>query len=64
MTEEKKLTLSGKTLSLGGTLRPNMGGHSGVQVEVRKQRRIIMPDQKPATVTQDTAQKLKLLQDC
>ena len=63
MSEEKKLTLSGKTLSLGGTLRPNMGSHSGVQVEVRKQRRIITPDQKPATMTQDAAQKLKLLQE-
>ena len=64
MSEEKKLTLSGKTLSLGGTLRPNMGGHAtGVQVEVRKQRRVITPDQKPAVVTQDAAQKLKLLQE-
>ncbi len=63
MSEEKKLTLSGKTLSLGGTLRPNMGAHSGVQVEVRKQRRIISPTQKPATITQDAAQKLKLLQE-
>ena len=63
MSEEKKLTLSGKTLSLGGTLRPNMGSHSGVQVEVRKQRRVITPDQKPATMTQDAAQKLKLLQE-
>ena len=61
MSEEKKLTLSGKTLSLGGTLRPNLGAHSGVQVEVRKQRRIISPEQKPAVVTQDAAQKLKLL---
>jgi len=63
MSEEKKLTLSGKTLSLGGTLRPNMGTHSGVQVEVRKQRRVITPDQKPAAMTQDAAQKLKLLQE-
>ncbi len=63
MSEEKKLTLSGKTLSLGGTLKPNMGARSGVQVEVRKQRRIITPDQKPAIMTQDAAQKLKLLQE-
>ena len=64
MSEEKKLTLSGKTLSLGGTLRPNLGsGRGGVQVEVRKQRRIITPDQKPAVMTQDAAQKLKLLQE-
>jgi len=63
MSEEKKLTLSGKTLSLGGTLHPNLGARSGVQVEVRKQRRIINPEQKPATMTQDTAQKLKLLQE-
>ena len=63
MSEDKKLTLSGKTLSLGGTLRPNMGTHSGVQVEVRKQRRIITPEQKPAAMTQDAAQKLKLLQE-
>ena len=63
MSEDKKLTLSGKTLSLGGTLRPNMGTYSGVQVEVRKQRRIITPEQKPAAMTQDAAQKLKLLQE-
>lgn len=64
MSEEKKLTLSGKTLSLGGTLRPNLGAaHSGVQVEVRKQRRIVSPVQKPAIITENTAQKLKLLQE-
>ena len=63
MSEDKKLTLSGKTLSLGGTLRPNMGTHSGVQVEVRKQRRVITPEQKPVAMTQDAAQKLKLLQE-
>jgi len=63
MTEEKKLTLSGKTLSLGGTLRPNMGAHSGVQVEVRKQRRIITPTQKATPMTENAAQKLKLLQE-
>lgn len=63
MSEEKKLTLSGKTLSLGGTLRPNMGARSGVQVEVRKQRRVITPEQKPVVMTQDAAQKLKLLQE-
>ncbi len=59
----EKLTLSGKTLSLGGTLRPNLTPRTGVQVEVRKQRRIITPDQKPAVLSENTAQKVKLLQE-
>ncbi len=59
----EKLTLSGKTLSLGGTLRPNLGNHTGVQVEVRKQRRIISPDQKPTLLSENAAQKIKLLQE-
>lgn len=59
----EKLTLSGKTLSLGGTLRPNMGARTGVQVEVRKQRRIITPEQKPAQLSENAAQKIKLLQE-
>ena len=63
MSEEKKLTLSGKTLSLGGTLHPNAGDHSGVRVEVRKQRRVITPEQRPSVVTENAAQKLKLLQE-
>ena len=58
MTE--KLTLSGKTLSLGN--RVNLGPKPGVQIEVRK-KRVIMPEQKPATITTDAAQKLKLLQE-
>ena len=58
MTE--KLTLSGKTLSLGN--RVNLGARSGVQIEVRK-KRVITPEQKPATITTDAAQKLKLLQE-
>lgn len=59
----EKLTLSGKTLSLGGTLRSNFGGRSGVQVEVRKQRRVITPEQKPSVLSENTAQKIKLLQE-
>ena len=59
----EKLTLSGKTLSLGGTLRPNLGAHTGVQVEVRKQRRIITPEQKPTQLSENAAQKIKLLQE-
>ncbi|MBO7483506.1 MAG: translation initiation factor IF-2 [Alphaproteobacteria bacterium] len=58
MTE--KLTLSGKTLSLGN--RVNLGARTGVQIEVRK-KRVVMPEQKPATITTDAAQKLKLLQE-
>ncbi len=58
MTE--KLTLTGKTLSLGN--RVNLGAKTGVQIEVRK-KRVIMPEQKPATITTDAAQKLKLLQE-
>ena len=60
MSEEKKLTLSGKTLSLGGTLRANTESHGGVQV-VRK--RVITAPQKPASLTENAAQKLKLLQE-
>lgn len=61
MSDEKKLTLSGKTLSLGGTLRANTeSSHSGVQV-VRK--RVITPTQKPTALAQNAAQKLKLLQE-
>ena len=64
MSEENKLTLSGKTLSLGGTLKANTGAaHSGVQVEVRKQRRVITPTQKAAPLSENAAQKLKLLQE-
>ncbi len=59
----EKLTLSGKTLSLGGTLRPNMGARTGVQVEVRKQRRVITPEQKPTQLSENAAQKIKLLQE-
>ncbi len=72
MTEEKKpLTLSGKTLelkkttlSLGGRVRQNVGAGKTnmVQVEVRK-KRVITPDTKPGTLSQDAAQKLKLLQE-
>ncbi|MGN0919940.1 MAG: translation initiation factor IF-2 [Alphaproteobacteria bacterium] len=58
MTE--KLTLSGKTLSLGN--RVNLGAKTGVQIEVRK-KRVISPEQKPAAITTDAAQKLKLLQE-
>ncbi len=58
MTE--KLTLSGKTLSLGN--RVNLGARTGVQIEVRK-KRVIAPEQKPAIITTDAAQKLKLLQE-
>ena len=58
MTE--KLTLSGKTLSLGN--RVNLGARTGVQIEVRK-KRVITPEQKPAAITTDAAQKLKLLQE-
>ena len=58
MTE--KLTLSGKTLSLGN--RVNLGARTGVQIEVRK-KRVITPEQKPTTITTDAAQKLKLLQE-
>ena len=66
MNDSTKLTLSGKTLSLGGTLRPNVNtlntGHGGVHVEVRK-KRVFTPEQKPAQLTENTAQKLKLLQE-
>ena len=58
MTE--KLTLSGKTLSLGN--RVNLGAKTGVQIEVRK-KRVIAPEQKPTTITTDAAQKLRLLQE-
>ena len=58
MTE--KLTLSGKTLSLGN--RVNLGTKTGVQIEVRK-KRVITPEQKPAVITTDAAQKIKLLQE-
>ena len=58
MTE--KLTLSGKTLSLGN--RVNFGARSGVQIEVRK-KRIISPEKKPSAITTDAAQKIKLLQE-
>ncbi len=58
MTE--KLTLSGKTLSLGN--RVNLGTKTGVQIEVRK-KRVIMPEQKTSTITTDAAQKIKLLQE-
>ena len=62
MAEEKKtLTLSGKTLSLGNKLRTPTGP-GRVQVEVRK-KRIITPDQKPAVITEDASQKLKLVQE-
>ena len=54
MTE--KLTLSGKTLSLGN--RVNLGTRTGVQIEVRK-KRVITPEQKPTAITTDAAQKLK-----
>ena len=63
MSEEKKLTLSGRTLSLGNTLKASMGSHTGVQVEVRKQRRIISPTNRPTITAENTAQKLKLLQE-
>ncbi len=72
MTEEKKpLTLSGKTLelkkttlSLNGRVRQNVGAGKTnmVQVEVRK-KRVITPDTKPGTLSQDAAQKIKLLQE-
>ncbi len=72
MTEEKKpLTLSGKTLelkkttlSLNGRVRQNVGAGKTnmVQVEVRK-KRVITPDTKPGTLSQDAAQKLKLIQE-
>ena len=58
MTE--KLTLSGKTLSLGN--RVNLGSKPGVQIEVRK-KRVVTPEQKPAIITTDAAQKIKLLQE-
>ena len=58
MTE--KLTLSGKTLSLGN--RVNLGARTGVQIEVRK-KRVIAPEQKPSVITTDAAQKIKLLQE-
>ena len=58
MTE--KLTLSGKTLSLGNRL--NVPSKPGVQIEVRK-KRVITPEQKPAVITTDAAQKIKLLQE-
>lgn len=72
MAEEKKqLTLSGKTLelkkktlSLNAHVRQNMGvGKSNVvQVEVRK-KRVITPDQQPNILSQETSQKLKLIQE-
>lgn len=62
MTEEKKtLTLSGKTLSLGNKLRTPSGA-GRVQVEVRK-KRVFTTDQKPAVITEDASQKLKLVQE-
>lgn len=61
MSEEKKLTLSGKTLSLGGTLHANTGSTlSGVQV-VRK--RVVTAPQRPTALAENAAQKLKLLQE-
>jgi len=66
MNDTTKLTLSGKTLSLGGTLRPNLNSmsnqHGGVHVEVRK-KRVFTTEQKPTQLTENTAQKLKLLQE-
>lgn len=72
MAEEKKpLTLSGKTLelkkttlSLNGRVRQSVGAGKTnmVQVEVRK-KRVITPESKPGTLSQDTAQKLKLIQE-
>ena len=72
MAEEKKpLTLSGKTLelkkttlSLNGRVRQNVGAGKTnmVQVEVRK-KRVITPESKPNPLSQDAAQKLKLLQE-
>lgn len=62
MTEVKKtLTLSGKTLSLGNKVRP-VSGAGRVQVEVRK-KRVISAEQKPAVITEDATQKLKLVQE-
>lgn len=72
MAEEKKpLTLSGKTLelkkttlSLNGRVRQNVGSGKTnmVQVEVRK-KRVVTPEAKTNTISQDTAQKLKLIQE-
>lgn len=72
MAEEKKpLTLSGKTLelkkttlSLNAHVRQNMGvGKTNmVQVEVRK-KRIVTPDQQGNILSQETSQKLKLVQE-
>ncbi|MBQ9089538.1 MAG: translation initiation factor IF-2 [Alphaproteobacteria bacterium] len=72
MAEEKKpLTLSGKTLelkkttlSLNGRVRQNVGSGKTnmVQVEVRK-KRVVTPEAKIGTMSQDTVQKLKLLQE-
>ena len=62
MAEEKKtLTLSGKTLSLGNKIRPT-AGPGRVQVEVRK-KRVFNVEQKPAVMTQNASQKLKLVQE-
>ena len=71
MTEEKKpLTLSGTlelkktTLSLGGRVRQNVGvgKNNTVKVEVRK-KRVITHDTQQANLSQDAAQKIKLIQE-
>ena len=70
MTEEKKpLTLSGTlelkktTLSLGGRVRQNVvGKNNTVKVEVRK-KRVITHDTQQTNLSQDAAQKIKLIQE-
>ena len=70
MTEKKPLTLSGKTLelkktlSLGGQVRQNVGGHKTnmVRVEVRK-KRVITPTESAAPLSADATHKIQLLKE-
>lgn len=70
MTEKKPLTLSGKTLelkktlSLGGQVRQNVGGHKTnmVRVEVRK-KRVITPTENNTPLSADATHKIQLLKE-
>lgn len=70
MTEKKPLTLSGKTLelkktlSLGGQVRQNVGGHKTnmVRVEVRK-KRVVTPTENNAPLSADATHKIQLLKE-
>ncbi len=70
MTDKKPLTLSGKTLelkktlSLGGQVRQNVGGHKTnfVRVEVRK-KRVVAPADANVPLSADATHKIQLLKE-